>query len=170
MKTRKALRLGVLVAVVVALLSTWAFVSAADGQLASVSLNSNVLYSKQGVATLSGLLNCAGYGTVQISGTLIQSVGKKSSIVASFGGVGSCGPASPGTWSAMAVPLQGRFGGGDAIVTGSFYGSFQVQGSGYYPPYPNCYIIGYDWMTNTYTYQCYVSGPIGPTAVKMVND
>jgi hypothetical protein len=172
MKTRRTVRIAVLIVVSIALFSTWAFVAAADGQTASVSVNSTLPYTKGGVVTVGGQLNCSGFGTVSISGVVHQPIGRKSSIVGSFATVASCGPLSPSLWAAPSVPSSGRFGGGDAIVTGSYNGSIEVRVSAYnpYPPQGNCYYYTFDYQTYSYVYNCYVSGSLGPIEVKLVND
>jgi len=162
---RKAIRIGALLLVALALVSTWALVSAANGQLATVTANSTGTYDHLGIATVGGKLDCAGLGTLQVYGNLQEAVGRKTSIVGGFNINVSCGPGSPTGWSAQIVPQAGKFAGGSAILTVYYNGSFQVPGSGYYPPYPNCYPSYYDYRG--LIYQCSVSGTVGPQGVKL---
>jgi hypothetical protein len=164
---RKAIRIGAVLLVALALVSTWALVSASDGQVATVTASSSASYSHVGVATVGGTLSCDGLGTLQVSGNLEEPVGKKASIVGGFNSNFSCGPGSPTGWSTQIVPQAGKFGGGSAVLTVYYSGSFQIHSSGYYPPASNCYLSYYDYYTNSYVFQCYVSGTVGPLTVKL---
>jgi hypothetical protein len=169
MKHRNVIKLGVLVLVATLLASTWALVSAADGQLATVTANSTATYTHLGVATVGGSLDCGSFVTLHISGSLQQPIGRRDSVSGSFATDVSCGPGSPTGWSAVVVPGAGKFGGGSAILTGNYYGYARVD-VGYnwnYPPYPNCSGPYWDYNYGGYYYQCSVNGSFGPQAVKM---
>ncbi len=171
MKARTAIRLGALLLVSVALLSAWALVSAANGQLATVTANSTANYNHIGIATVGGQLQCDRLITLHISGSLQQPVGRKSSVVGSYSSDFSCGPGSPTGWSAQVVPTAGKFAGGSAILTGTYSGYARVDIGYYYPnytPYPNCNGPYYDYYSGYY-FQCYVNGGFGPQTVKLIN-
>ena len=101
MKRLNAIRLSVLLLVSIALVSTWALVSAANGQLATVTANSTATYNHIGIATVGGQLECDRLITLNISGSLQQPVGRKDSVVGSFSNAFSCGPGSPTGWAAQ---------------------------------------------------------------------
>lgn len=70
-----------------------------------------------GNATITGRFNCTGtvVQSVTISGSVIQPVGRLSSVSGSFTTPARC--ASAQTWSALAQPNAGRFAGGPATVS-----------------------------------------------------
>ena len=171
MKKRTAIRLGVLLLVTIALVSAWALVSAANGQLATVTTNSTATYNHIGIATVGGNLECDAPITLHIYGTLQQPVGRKDSVVGSFASDFSCGPGSPTGWSALVVPTAGKFAGGSAILTGTYSGYARVNMGWDYPsytPYPNCDGPYYDY-SSAWFFQCYVNGGFGPQTVKLTN-
>jgi hypothetical protein len=171
MKPRKAIRLGVLLLVSIALVSAWALVASADGQLATVTANPTGTYNHIGIATVGGQLQCGGLITVHVYGNLQQPVGRKDSVVGSFSNDFSCGPGSPTAWSAQVVPTAGKFAGGSAILTGSYSGYARVYTGWYYPSYPpapGCNGPYYDYY-NGYFFDCYVNGSFGPLTVKLTN-
>jgi hypothetical protein len=71
---------------------------------------------KAGNATITGTLDCTGTvpAGVSISGTVTQPVGRTRNVSGSFTTSASC--ASAQTWSALAQPGAGKFGGGAATV------------------------------------------------------
>jgi len=160
---------------IIALVSTWALVSASTGQLVTVTVNPTGTYDHLGVATVSGTLDCAGPGTFQFFNLSVQQpIGRKSSVSGnvSLNNLG-CGSGSPVAWSAQVVPTAGKFGGNAAIVTGSYYGYVLITvispNSYPTPPYPNCYYYSVDYSTGTFVFQCSVNGTFGPQTVSLTN-
>jgi hypothetical protein len=173
MKPQKAIRLGVLLVVSIALISAWVVVAAANGQLATVTANSTGTYNHIGIATVGGQLDCGSLITIHVTGNLQQPVGRKDSVVGSFSNDFSCGPGSPTGWSAQVVPTAGKFAGGSAIFTGSYSGYSRINlgwNYQYYPPFPGCNGPYYDYYNYSgYYFDCYVNGSFGPLTVKLTN-
>jgi hypothetical protein len=169
MRLKRVFRVGLLSALAIGLFCGWNFVSAASAESAVITVNTKGLFSWAGLATISGTVNCPGNGTLTLSGTLKQPVGRRFSITGSFNKTINCSSAGAGTWSAQIVPDSGRFFLGPAVLVGSYSGYYTVSVPGYtpYPPAPNCYYYYWDYNTNSYIFQCYVNGSIGPEELKL---
>lgn len=168
MKTIRFLRFGLLLALAVGIFSTWNLVSAASGQAVTLTANGTGTLSKAGIAEVGGTIACGGNSTLNVSAILKQPVGRKDSVGGSFVVSVPCGP-TPTSWTALVAAAAGKFSSGTAILTMSYTGYVNVPVPGYtpYPPYPGCSGYYYDFYTNTYYYQCYVNGTLGPQEVRL---
>jgi hypothetical protein len=85
---------------------------------ATVSIESGTA-DRGGNVTINGTLDCAGIAPTggRIAGTVRQSVGRLSSVSATFTATASC--AGTQQWTALAQPAVGKFTGGPATVNAS---------------------------------------------------
>lgn len=166
MSLKRIFRVGLLTTLAVALFFGW---NIAAAESAVVSVNTKALFSPAGVATVSGTFNCPGQGTMTLYGNLQQPVLRRFSINGSFSKTINCDSASQVSWSVQIIPGSGRFFFGPAVFWGTYSGYYTVRVSGYtpYPPSGNCYYYYWDYNTNSYLYQCYVSGSFGPAELKL---
>ncbi len=161
MSLKRFFRVGLLSILAAVLFSGW---SVAAAESAVVKVNTKARFSPSGVATVSGTFNCPSVGTFTMNGNLQQPVRRRFSIYGTFSKTINCVSTSPVKWSIQIIPTAGRFAQGPAAFWGTYNGYYTIRLPDYtpYPPAPNCYYSYWDYNTNSYVYQCYLSGSFGP--------